>query len=107
MQIRQSIPNSILTGHVQIGSRQIPRRAIFPIFLVLFALGGIFSPLFDLSHIHGLPTPRLFSEHLYFDSISDMGGFYAASFCKHWRHKVPIAVAIALVSTFLLVTLVG
>jgi hypothetical protein len=57
--------------------------------------------------VHGLPSARLYTQHLFFDGIADAGGFYASSFCKHWYHKIPIAVAFALASTFALVTLVG
>lgn len=85
----------------------VPAKILFPIGLVCLAVAGIMSPLFDLSTIHGFPGPKLYTQHLYFDGISDAGGYYAATFCKHWYHRVPIAVGFALVSTFLLVTLVG
>jgi len=107
MQIRQSLPPNLLDGHIKIARWRLPKRGVFPIMLVLFALAGIFSPLFDLNAIHGIPTAKLYVQHLYFDGIGDAGGFYAATFCTHWYHKIPIAVAIALLSTLCLVTLVG
>ena len=107
MQIRQSIPTTLLHGHVRIARWQVPKRAIFPIVLVLIAMAGIFSPLFNLNEIHGVPSLRLYTQHIYFDGIADAGGFYAATFCSHWYHKVPIAIGIALLSTLALVTLVG
>lgn len=107
MQVKAALPTDLLEGNVRVIRWSIPRKAIFPCVLVLIALAGIFSPLFNLHDIHGVPTARLFSQHLYFDSISDAGGFYAATLCKHWYHKIPVAIAFALISTFCLVTLVG
>lgn len=98
---------SLLSGSWNIRGRQVPKRAIFPLALVLLALAGILSPLFDLSHIHGFPGTKLYTQHLFFDGIADAGGFYASTFCKHWYHRVPIAIGFALVSTLALVTLVG
>ena len=37
----------------------------------------------------------------------DPGGYYAATFCSHWYHRVPLFIAIDLVSTLALVTLIG
>jgi hypothetical protein len=107
MQIRQAIPATLLSGHWEIRSHRVPKKAVFPFVLVLFAVAGILSPLFDLSHIHGFPGMRAYGQHLFFDSIGDAGGFYAATFCKHWYHRIPIAVGIALAATLALVTIVG
>lgn len=107
MQVRAALPANLLDGHWEVRSRQIPKRAIFPLALALIALVGLASPLFDLHHIHGFPGPKLYSQHLFFDGIADAGGFYASTFCKHWYHRIPIAVGFALISTLLLVTLVG
>jgi hypothetical protein len=85
----------------------VPKRGVFPVVLILIALAGIFSPLFNLHEIHGVPSLKLYTQHIYFDGIADAGGFYAATFCSHWYHKIPIAVGIALLSTLCLVTLVG
>jgi hypothetical protein len=98
---------SLLTGSWQIKGRSVPKRAVFPLILLVVALIGLMSPLFDLHQIHGFPGMKLFSQHLFFDGIADAGGFYASTFCKHWYHRLPIAVGFALGSTFLLVTLVG
>ena len=107
MQVKAALPTNLLDGDIKLVRWRLPKRAIFPVALALFALAGIFSPLFNLNDIHGLPTARLYSEHLYFDSIGDAGGFYAATFCRHWYHRIPIAIGIALLSTLALVTLVG
>lgn len=107
MQVKAAVPSNLLDGNLSVGSRQIPRRAVFPIVLALVALAGILSPLFNLHDLHGFPGTKLYAQHLYFDGIADAGGFYASTFCKHWYHRLPIAVGFALVSTFLLVTLVG
>jgi hypothetical protein len=107
MQIRQSVPPNLLEGHVKIARWRVPKRGVFPVVLILIALAGIFSPLFNLHEIHGVPSLKLYTQHIYFDGIADAGGFYAATFCSHWYHKIPIAVGIALLSTLCLVTLVG
>lgn len=107
MQVRAALPTNLLDGHWKIASYRIPKRAVFPVALVLIAVAGLFSPLFDLNHIHGFPGAKLYSQHLFFDGIADAGGFYASTFCKHWYHRLPIAVGFALGSTFLLVMLVG
>lgn len=107
MQVRAALPTNLLDGHWEIRSWQIPKRAIFPLVLALVALIGLTSPLFDLHHLHGYPGTKLYSQHLFFDGIADAGGFYASTFCKHWYHRIPIAIAFALGSTLLLVTLVG
>ena len=107
MQVKAVLPTNLLDGEVQLVRWRFPKRMGFPFVLLLIALAGIFSPLFDLTQIHGIPSLKLYSEHLYFDSISDAGGFYAATFCNHWYHKIPIAIVIALLSTFLLVTIIG
>jgi len=107
MQVRAALPANMLDGHWEVRSRQIPKRAIFPIALGLIALVGLASPLFDPHHVHGFPGTKLYSQHLFFDGIADAGGFYASTFCKHWYHRLPIAVGFALGSTLALVTLVG
>ena len=107
MQIRQSLPSNLLEGHVKIARWRLPKRGVFPVVLILIALAGIFSPLFDLNAIHGIPTAKLYFQHIYFDGIGDAGGYYAATFCSHWYHRIPIAVGFALLTTLALVTLVG
>lgn len=107
MQIKAALPTNLLDGHVKVIKWRLPRRAVFPVVLLLIAVGGIFSPLFDLSAAHGIPSLKLYTQHIYFDGIADAGGFYAATFCHHWYHRIPIAVGIALISTLALVTLVG
>jgi hypothetical protein len=89
--------------------RQLSKRSkiAIPIAIGVVAVAGLLSPLFDLSHVHGFPGAHLYAQHLYFDGIADAGGYYAATFCKHWYHRLPIAIAFALGATFLLVTLVG
>lgn len=107
MQVRAALPANLLDGHWRIGSRRIPKKAVFPLAIALIAAAGLLSPLFDLHHIHGFPGMHAYGQHLFFDGIADAGGFYASTFCKHWYHKVPIAVGFALGTTYLLVMLVG
>ncbi len=107
MQIRQALPANLLAGTFSLRGKQIPKRALFPIGIALFAIVGLFSPLFDLSQVHGVPSAKLYTQHLYFDAIGDAGGYWAATFCKHWYHRIPLAVGIALLSTFALVTVIG
>lgn len=107
MQVRTALPTNLLDGHWEIRSWQIPKRAIFPLVLALVAMIGLMSPLFDLQHLHGFPGIKLYSQHLFWDAMIDAVGFYAATFCKHWYHRVFIALGGALVGTYLLVTLVG
>jgi len=97
----------LLEGHFQVAGKKISRKAAFPCVLALLAVAVIFSPLFNLHHIHGFPGTKLYTQHLFFDGIADAGGFYASTFCKHWYHRLPIAVGFALVTTLALVTLVG
>src|ERR1039458_2970632 len=105
--ITSNLSPKLLEGHFQVGGRKIPRKAAFPIILALLAVAVVFSPLFDLHHVHGFPGTKLYTQHLFFDGIADAGGFYASTFCKHWYHRLPIAVAFAMVTTLALVTLVG
>lgn len=97
----------LLEGTLNLKVIQLPKRYVFPMVIVCIAVIGIRSPLFDLHHIHGFPGAKAYSQHLFWDGIADAGGFYASSFCKHWYHRIPIAIGIALLSTYLLVTLVG
>lgn len=57
-------------------------------------------------HIHGFSLV-VFIQHLFFDSIAAAGGWYARKFCSHMWHKVVVVTLFTLVSTLLLVTLVG
>jgi hypothetical protein len=107
VQIRQSLPKHLLDGHWEVRSLRIPKKAIFPFALALLALAGLMSPLFDLNHVHGFPGPKVYGQHLFFDGIGDAGGYYSATLCSHWYHRIPVAVSVALLSTFLLVTLIG
>jgi hypothetical protein len=79
----------------------------FPVVFVLLIVGGAFTPLFDLSSIHGVPTFKLYCQHLYWDFTAGLGGYYAATFCKHAWHRWAIMIAIDLFCTLVLVTLVG
>lgn len=85
----------------------ITMRVWFPIFTVLLLMAGLLSPLFDLSQIHGVAGVKLYTQHFYFDFISGLGGYYAATFCTHAYHRVPLFVGIDLISTLALVTLIG
>lgn len=81
-------------------------RVWMPLIVVGLLAAGIFSPLFDLSHIHGFSL-KTYSQHFYFDFIAGLGGYWASSFCQHWYHRVPLFILIDGLSTFALVTLVG
>jgi hypothetical protein len=105
--ISQVLPTSLLNGHWRIRSRWIPKKALFPVIWIIIILIGLLTPLFDLGQIHGVPSVKLYVQHLWLDSIGAAGAYYAATFCSHWYHKIPIAIAFDLGSTFLLVTLIG
>lgn len=78
-----------------------------PILIVLLLIAGLFSPLFDLSQIHGVANPKLYFQHFYFDFVAGLGGYWAASFCQHWYHRIPLFIFIDVLTTFALVTLIG
>lgn len=102
-----NVAPSLLEGDFNLKYVKIPRKAVFPVVLAVLAIIGLTSPLFSLHHIHGFPGAKAYSQHLFFESIADAGGFYASTFCKHWYHRLLIAIGFALVSTLILVTLVG
>ena len=81
-------------------------RVWLPMVLVLLLVGGLFSPLFNLSQLHGFSL-RTYGQHFYFDFIAGLGGYWASSFCSHWYHRVPLFIAIDGLTTLALVTLVG
>lgn len=85
----------------------IPVKVWFPLGFALLLAGGLFSPLFSLSAIHGVPTFKIYCQHLYWDFTAGLGGYYAANFCRHTWHRWAIMIAIDLICTFFLVTLVG
>jgi hypothetical protein len=107
MQIKTALPTNLLDGHWKIGRWYIPKKAAFPVAIALIAISGLLSPLFDLSQIHGFPGTKVYSQHLFFDGLGDAAGYWSATLCSHWYHRIPVAVGFALVTTFLLVTLVG
>lgn len=83
-------------------------RILFPIILTLVMIAGLLSPLFNLSDIHGFPPPaKLYAQHLYLDACAGLGGYYAATLCKHLWHRIAVMLFVDLVVTFLLVTIVG
>ena len=67
---------------------------------------GLFSPLFDLSQVHGF-SAKVYTQHFYFDFIAGLGGYWASTFCQHWYHRIPLFVAIDALTTLALVTIVG
>jgi len=84
----------------------ITLRAWLPIVTVLLLVGGLLSPLFDLSAIHGF-SARTYAQHFYFDFIAGLGGLWASTFCSHWYHRVPLFILIDAATTLALVTIVG
>lgn len=81
-------------------------RTWLPFAMLGLLAAGLFSPLFDLNHIHGF-SARAYGQHFYFDFIAGLGGYWASSFCQHWYHRVPLFVLIDGLTTLALVTLVG
>ena len=81
-------------------------RVWLPFAVVLLLVGGLFSPLFDLSQIHGF-SAKVYTQHFYFDFIAGLGGYWASSFCSHWYHRVPLFILIDGLTTLALVTIVG
>jgi hypothetical protein len=99
---------------IQLLSPELMNRRLFgvtlrvwlPFCLLGLLAAGLFSPLFDLSHLHGF-SARLYGQHFYFDFIAGLGGYWASSFCSHWYHRVPLFVLIDALTTLALVTIVG
>jgi hypothetical protein len=81
-------------------------RVWLPICLLVLLAAGLFSPLFDLSQIHGF-SAKVYTQHFYFDFIAGLGGYWASTFCHHWYHRVPLFVLIDGLTTLALVTIVG
>lgn len=63
------------------------------------------SVLLDL-HPHGFGIAT-YIQHLVFEAMADAGGWYASRYCTHLSHRIIVAVAFALTSTFLLTWLIG
>lgn len=103
MRIFQLLPADLLNRKLL----SLPLRVWFPILTVVLLLLGLLSPLFDLSQVHGITSPKLYAQHFYFDFIAGLGGYWAATFCKHWYHRVPLFILIDVLTTFALVTLIG
>ena|ERR1700747_2258842 len=85
----------------------IPMKVWFPLAFIVLILGGTLTPLFDLSSIHGIPSIKLYIQHLYWDFTAGLGGYYAATLCKHAWHRWSLMIAIDLFCTLILVTLIG
>ena len=81
-------------------------RVWLPFAVVLLLVGGLFSPLFDLSQIHGF-SAKVYTQHFYFDFIAGLGGYWASTFCQHWYHRIPLFILIDALTTLALVTIVG
>jgi hypothetical protein len=84
----------------------ITLRTWLPFILLALLAAGLFSPLFDLSKVHGF-SARIYAQHFYFDFIAGLGGYWASTFCQHWYHRIPLFIAIDALTTFALVTIVG
>ena len=81
-------------------------RTWMPLAIVVLLIAGLFSPLFDLSNLHGF-SAKVYAQHFYFDFIAGLGGYWASTFCTHWYHRVPLFIFIDGVTTLALVILVG
>ena len=81
-------------------------RTWMPVALVGLLAAGLFSPLFDLTNIHGF-SAKVYVQHFYFDFIAGLGGYWASTFCTHWYHRVPLFIFIDGVTMLALVMLVG
>ena len=49
----------------------------------------------------------VYLAHLLFEGCAAVGGYYARAFCKHRWHRVAVAVIWSMVTTFVLVQIVG
>jgi hypothetical protein len=102
MRILQLLPTDLINRRIF----GVTLRVWLPAAMLVLLVAGLFSPLFDLSHIHGF-SPRVYTQHFYFDFIAGLGGYWASSFCQHWYHRIPLFIAIDALTTLALVTLVG
>lgn len=103
MRVLQLIPAGFI-------DRQFLGRSMrfwIPVGVILVLIGGIFSPLFDLSSIHGVGSVKLYVQHYYFDGIAGLGGYWASTFCEHAWHRIALFLTIDALCTLALVTLVG
>jgi hypothetical protein len=99
---------------IQLLSPELMNRRIFgvtlrtwmPVALVALLAAGLFSPLFDLTSLHGF-SAKVYAQHFYFDFIAGLGGYWASTFCTHWYHRVPLFILIDGLTTLALVMLVG
>ena len=82
-------------------------RFWIPAVVATLLIAGLFSPLFDLNAIHGIDGPKVYVQHLYFEFIAGLGGYWAATFCKHAWHRITLFLVIDALCTLALVTLVG
>jgi hypothetical protein len=82
-------------------------RFWIPVVVVSILIAGIFSPLFDLSSVHGVGSVRLYAQHYYFDGIAGLGGYWASTLCEHAWHRITLFLMIDALCTLALVTLVG
>jgi hypothetical protein len=81
-------------------------RTWMPVAIVALLAAGLFSPLFDLTNLHGF-SAKVYAQHFYFDFIAGLGGYWASTFCSHWYHRVPLFIFIDAVTTLALVIIVG
>jgi hypothetical protein len=102
MRILQLLPSDLINRRIF----GITVRVWLPLALLVLLVAGLFSPLFDLSRIHGF-SAKIYSEHFYFDFIAGLGGYWASTFCQHWYHRIPLFLAIDALTTLALVTIVG
>jgi hypothetical protein len=102
MRILQLLPTDLINRRIF----GVTLRVWLPLALLVLLVGGLFSPLFDLSQIHGF-SARIYSQHFYFDFIAGLGGYWASTFCQHWYHRIPLFIAIDALTTLALVTIVG
>ncbi len=103
MRIFQLLPSDFINKKIF----GITVKAWMPILIAILLIGGLFSPLFDLNQIHGVSSVRLYAQHFYFDFLAGLGGYWAATFCSHWYHRIPLFIFIDVLTTFALVTLIG
>lgn len=45
--------------------------------------------------------------HLIFEGCAAVGGYYARAFCKHRWHRIAVAIAWSMLTTLILVKIVG
>jgi hypothetical protein len=71
---------------------------------------GVFLIVLYCTTVKSIKGKLMFTNyltHLAFEGLAALGGYYARGFCKHAWHRVMVAIVWSMVSTYLLVSVVG